>query len=86
MTIHKQNVKLWHEKAKEANIKGVDSETVYRVRGTPKNGLRLVFTSLSVYIDCHLNWKYHVNELSTKLFFSRPFGMLANIRHYVCYL
>ena len=36
---------------------------------------------LGIYIDCHLNWKYEVNELSTKL--SRANGMLAKIRHYV---
>jgi len=39
---------------------------------------------LGIYIDCHLNWKYHVDELSTKL--SRANGMLAKIRHYVSYL
>ena len=38
---------------------------------------------LGIYIDCHLNWKYHVDELSTKL--SRAIGMLAKIRHYVSY-
>jgi len=38
---------------------------------------------LGIYIDCHLNWKYQVNELSTKL--SRAIGMLAKIRHYVCH-
>ena len=36
---------------------------------------------LGVYIDCHLNWKFHVNEISTKL--SRANGMLSKIRHYV---
>ena len=39
---------------------------------------------MGIYIDCHLNWKYHVDELSTKL--SRANGMLAKIRHYVSYL
>ena len=38
---------------------------------------------LGVYIDCHLNWKNHVSEVSTKL--SRACGMLAKIRHYVCH-
>ena len=38
---------------------------------------------LGIYIDCHLNWKFHVNELSAKL--SRAIGMLAKIRYYVCH-
>ena len=36
---------------------------------------------LGIYIDNHLNWKFHVNELSAKL--SRANGMLSKIRHYV---
>ena len=36
---------------------------------------------LGIYIDQHLDWNYHVDELSTKL--SRAVGMLAKIRHYV---
>ena len=36
---------------------------------------------LGVFIDSHLNWNYHIDELSTKL--SRAAGMLAKIRHYV---
>ena len=49
------------------------------------NGKKLIPSSyvkyLGIYIDCHLNWKYHVNELSAKL--SRANGMLAKIRYYV---
>ena len=36
---------------------------------------------LGIYIDKHLNWKYHVQSTRTKL--SRAVGMLAKIRHYV---
>ena len=36
---------------------------------------------LGIFIDCHLNWQIHTNELSTKL--SRAIGMLSKIRHYV---
>ena len=36
---------------------------------------------LGVYIDQHLSWHTHLNELSTKL--SRAVGMLSKIRHYV---
>ncbi len=36
---------------------------------------------LGIYIDCHLNWHIHINELSTKL--SRAVGMLSKIRYYV---
>ena len=36
---------------------------------------------LGVLIDSHLNWNFHIDELSTKL--SRAVGMLAKIRHYV---
>ena len=36
---------------------------------------------LGVLLDSHLEWNYHVDELSTKL--SRAVGMLAKIRHYV---
>ncbi len=36
---------------------------------------------LGIYIDCHLNWQFQINELLTKL--SRANGMLAKIRHYV---
>ena len=49
------------------------------------NGKRIIPSTyvkyLGIYIDCHLNWKYHVNELSVKL--SRANGMLAKIRYYV---
>ena len=38
---------------------------------------------LGVYLDPHLNWKPHINELSSKL--SRAIGMLSKIRHYVSY-
>ena len=37
---------------------------------------------LGIYIDCHLNWQFQINELLTKL--SRANGMFAKIRHYVC--
>ena len=36
---------------------------------------------VGVLLDSHLEWKYHVDELSTKL--SRAVGMLAKIRHFV---
>ena len=36
---------------------------------------------VGVLLDSHLEWKYHVNDLSAKL--SRAVGMLAKIRHYV---
>ena len=36
---------------------------------------------LDIIIDCHLNWHYHLNELSTRL--SRAVGMLAKIRYFV---
>ena len=36
---------------------------------------------LGVLIDSHLNWSYHINQLSSKL--SRAIGMIARIRHYV---
>ena len=49
------------------------------------NGKRLLpcrfVKYLGVYIDCHLNWKTHLTELSTKL--SRAVGMLSKIRYYV---
>ena len=36
---------------------------------------------LGVFIDEHLSWNYHINQLSMKL--SRANGMLAKIRHFV---
>ena len=36
---------------------------------------------VGVLLDSHLEWKYHVEDLSAKL--SRALGMLAKIRHYV---
>ena len=36
---------------------------------------------LVILIDSHLNWKFHVDDLSIKL--SRTVGMLAKTRHYV---
>ena len=36
---------------------------------------------LDIYIDKHLNWKYHVQSTITNL--SRAVGMLAKIKHYV---
>ena len=36
---------------------------------------------LGIYIDCHLNWKSHLTEISSKL--SRANGMLCKIRHFV---
>ena len=36
---------------------------------------------LGIYIDCHLNWKAHQTEISSKL--SRANGMLCKIRHFV---
>ena len=38
---------------------------------------------LGINLDPHLNWKYHIHELSMKL--SRATGMLSKIRHYVSY-
>ena len=36
---------------------------------------------LGILIDSHLNWKFHVIDLSIKL--SHTVGMLAKIRHYI---
>ena len=36
---------------------------------------------LGILIDCHLNWKEHIQQLSKKL--SRGIGVLCKIRHYV---
>ena len=36
---------------------------------------------LGIFIDSHLNWNFHIDQLSTKL--SRAVGMLAKIRYYV---
>ena len=36
---------------------------------------------VGVLLDSHLEWKYHVNDLSAKL--SRAVGMFAKIRYYV---
>ena len=36
---------------------------------------------LGVIIDCNLNWKAHVHELSKKL--SRGIGVLSKLRHFV---
>ena len=35
---------------------------------------------LGIFIDENLSWKYHINQLSTKL--SRANGMLSKIRHF----
>ena len=49
------------------------------------NGKRLMPSKyvkyLGILIDCHLNWKFQINLLSSKL--SRANGMLSKIRHYV---
>ena len=34
-----------------------------------------------IIIDCHLNWKEHIQQLSKKIF--RGIGVLCKIRHYV---
>ena len=36
---------------------------------------------LGILIDCHLNWKEHIQQLSKKI--SRGIGVLCKIRHYV---
>ena len=36
---------------------------------------------LGVFIDCHLNWKYHIHELSKKI--SRGIGILSKLSHSV---
>lgn len=36
---------------------------------------------LAILIDCHLNWKEHIQEISKKI--SRGIGVLCKIRHYV---
>ena len=49
------------------------------------NGKKLIPVNhikyLGVYIDCHLDWTFHTNILSTKL--SRAVGILSKVRHYV---
>ena len=40
-----------------------------------------VIKYLGLYIDKHLNWKYHIQ--STRIKLSRAVGMLAKIRHFV---
>ena len=36
---------------------------------------------LGIYLDTHLSWQFHINELTTKL--CRANEMLAKVRHYV---
>ena len=36
---------------------------------------------LGIFIDCHLNWKEHVHELSKKI--ARGIGILSKLRHFV---
>ena len=36
---------------------------------------------LGILIDCHLNWKDHIQQISKKI--SRGIGVLCKIRHYV---
>ena len=36
---------------------------------------------LGILIDCHLNWKEHIQQISKKI--SRGIGILCKIRHYV---
>ena len=36
---------------------------------------------LGFLIDCHLNWKVHIQQLSKKI--SRGIGVFCKIRHYV---
>ena len=36
---------------------------------------------LGIFIDCHLNWKGHVHELSKKI--ARGIGILSKLRHFV---
>ena len=36
---------------------------------------------LGTLIDCHLNWKEYIQQLSKKI--SRGIGVLSKIRHYV---
>ena len=36
---------------------------------------------LGNFIDCHFNWKEHIQQLSRKI--SRGIGVLCKIRHYV---
>ena len=36
---------------------------------------------LGILIDCHLNWKEHIRQISQKI--SRGIGILCKIRHYV---
>ena len=36
---------------------------------------------LGILIDCHLNWKEHIQQHSKKI--SRGIGVLCKIRHYV---
>ena len=49
------------------------------------NGKKLIPVNyikyLGLYIDCHLDWSFHTNILSTKL--SRAVGILSKVRYYV---
>ena len=36
---------------------------------------------LGIFIDCHLNWKEHVHELSKEI--ARGIGILSKLRHFV---
>ena len=36
---------------------------------------------LGIFIDCHLNWKEHIQQLAKKI--SRGIRVLCKIRHYV---
>ena len=38
----RKTIKIWVEKAKTANEEGENSFYTYKVRGSPKNGMRLV--------------------------------------------
>ena len=36
---------------------------------------------LGLIVDCHLNWKKHVHDVSKKI--SRGIGILSKLRHFV---
>ena len=60
--------------------KKIDYELKIKIDGHRLRPSKVV-KYLGVYIDEHLNWKYHINFICNKL--KRANGALSKLRHYV---
>ena len=76
LSLNKDNTKLilFHSRYKAINT-NLLSIKLDKYKPSPVNHVKY----LGIYLDNHLSWEYHINQLSKKL--SQANGILAKLRH-----